>query len=165
MTPIIIALLLYLQPATDERRDEIVDVGQAIEAAAELSGFDPFDLAALVVRESRGRVDVVGKRGECGPAQVMGWHLRPRMTCDELKTADGGMLGAVRALQQWARAGHEDVWACFASGNICRAARSERRRFRIRAKLRHLAATYYAAAATRAAHDIAARGSGFLTGL
>lgn len=143
-----IALVLSLMPTTAQRRAEVVEIGRAIE---EQQSYDPWALAALAVKESRARLDVIGKLGECGAFQVMGWHLRPSMSCSELQTARGSVTGAVRALDQW-RAWHQengsalpwyaaeaDFWHCYASGQHCYAPDAVRRQKTIRAELLEIA--------------------------
>jgi len=142
-----IALLLLLMPVSAERRAEVVAIGQAIE---DQDQYDHSSLAALAVKESRARLDVVGKRGECGAFQVMGWFLKPAMSCEQLQSPEGSVTGAVRALAQW-QAWHEEhgsalplyaaranFWHCYASGQHCYAPDAVRRQQRIRAELLEL---------------------------
>lgn len=143
MTVICLALLLWAQPTTHDREVEVREIAEAVEIAAEMSGEDPWRLAALVVKESGVRVDVVGKLGERGPAQVIPHYVG--MSRADVATADGGMLAAVRALQRWRRVEPERYWACFASGNRCEASRAMRRLVKIEAKLRALVAGHDAA--------------------
>lgn len=138
------ALLLALMPVTTERIEEVTAIGEAIE---EQDAFCPWTLAALAVKESRARLDVIGTRGECGPFQVMGWHLRPSMACEELQTPRGAVVGVVRALNQWRqwRAENEerlawyarrvDYWHCYAAGKHCYAPDATRRLYQIRGEL------------------------------
>lgn len=138
MRPLLLALMLWAAPTTDARADEVREIAAAIEAAAEISGDSPWRWAALVCRESGVRVDVIGTRGERGPAQVLGRYVG--MGDAELATADGGMLGAVRAIAYWRRARpRADPWQCYASGNTCYAPRSVRVLERLERELRALA--------------------------
>lgn len=127
--------MIWAQPATAERAQEVHDIGEAVEVAAEYSGEDPWRLAALVVRESGVRNDRVGKLGECGASQVIGRYVG--MSCDELQDPLLGQLGVVRALDSWERdRPKEDAWACFASGNKCYAPKSMAKLNRIANELR-----------------------------
>ena len=139
MNKVILALLLWCAPTTDARADECRAIAESVVIAAESSGHDAWRLAALVVRESGVRLDRVGKLGECGPAQVLGRYIG--MTCEELQTPDGGIIGATIALRQWELARPDaDPWQCYASGNLCEAPRSVRRLDRIANELRALVA-------------------------
>lgn len=146
-----IALLLSLMPGTADRRAEVVAIGQAIE---DQDQYDPWSLAALAVKESRARLDVIGKRGECGAFQVMGWFLKPAMTCEELQTPQGSVTGAVRALAQW-QAWHEEhssalpwyaaganFWHCYAAGEHCYAPDAIKRQEAIRYELLEIAGLF-----------------------
>ena len=141
------ALMSWANPTTDARAAEVREIAREIPAAAELAGVDPWRLAALVVKESGARLDVVGRLGECGPAQVQGRYLRPPMRCTELQTAQGGLYGAARALIQWRQAEPDRYWHCYAAGNHCYAPRAERRLQRLEAELRARAAAWLASRA------------------
>lgn len=131
-------------PVTTERIEEVTGIGEAIE---DQGSYDPWTLAALAIKESRARLGVVGLRGECGPFQVMGWHLRPAMKCEELQTPTGAVVGVVRALDQWREwrtvneerlpwyARRVDYWHCYAAGEHCYAPDATRRLYRIRGEL------------------------------
>ena len=154
---LILALLAWAQPSTLEREAEIVAIGMAVEYHAPRHGRDPWTIAALAVKESGLRNDVVGKLGECGALQVLGKYLRPRMSCAELAIPDGGVLGALRALDQWeawadARGLHDGaVWDCYAAGHRCAKKKTSRpwpatrRLFRKDAELRAIGAGIAAA--------------------
>ena len=118
----------------DQDLPVLADIAAAIEAAH--GDHDPWTLAALVIRESRGRVDAVGKLGECGITQVMGWYTVPVTECVSLKSPLVAIQATVGMLDDWARRRpKEDPWQCYASGNKCRAPRSARKLERIRVRL------------------------------
>ena len=153
MTPIIIALLIWAQPTTADRELEVIAIGEAIEYVAITHGYDPWRLAALTVRESGVRLDRVGKLGERGPGQVMAKYL-PGISNEDLSHPLGGMIGVVEALDSWKRdRPRENPWACFASGNKCRAPRSIRRLRRIEERLRGMAQGYEAGRSEEAGLD------------
>ena len=141
MSAIVMAALLWCAPTTLDREIECREIATSVEIAAEYSGHDAWRLLALATKESGLRNDRVGKLGECGSGQVMGWFLDPPMTCAELQTSDGGQIGVIRALDQWRRARPEaDPWQCYASGRICAAPRAMRRLAKIERELRALIA-------------------------
>lgn len=132
LADLIFLALVALLPRADPV--DLADISAAIEATH--GEYDPWTLAALVVRESSGRLDVVGKLGECGPTQVMGWYLRPKRTCAELADPLTAIQSTVQMLRYWSeRRPREDPWQCYASGRKCRAARGKRHLMKIR---RHL---------------------------
>jgi len=140
MTKLIFALLLMTSATTPERANEVRQIGAAIETIAPEYGFDPWDFAAVVVRESRARCDVVGKLGERGPGQVLARYVG--MSNAEVATPEGGVRAMAIALDRWRRARpEENAWACYASGNICRAGFSLREMKRIKRQLKSVTLT------------------------
>jgi len=128
----ILAAMLATLPKANPADLESISV--AIEAAH--GEFDPWMLAALVVRESGGNLDALGDLGECGPTQVMGWYLTPSKSCAELRDPLTAIQSSVQMLRFWAdKRPDRDPWQCYASGNRCRAERSKRKLVRIRAEL------------------------------
>ncbi len=136
---IFIAFVMYPHAAPDGTGIDynppvMADIAAAIEAAH--GDHDPWTLAALVIRESRGRVNAVGKLGECGITQVMGWYTSPVTECADLRSPLVAIQATVGMLDDWARRRpKEDPWQCYASGNKCKAPRSTRKLDRIRARL------------------------------
>ena len=141
ISAIFLALLLATMPPRGHSFREATHLHDLAVAIVTHHGQeDPWVLAALSVKETRARVHVVGRLGECGAMQVMGWHLRPRMTCADLQTAEGSVVGAVRAIGQWRAWAPADVdpWACYAAGYGCldgHGARATRRLFDLRGEL------------------------------
>ena len=101
------------------RRAEVYNLASAI--VDHHGQEDPWTLAALAVKETRANTQIVGKLGECGAMQVMGWHLRPARSCKWLQTTDGSVKGAVIAMAQWREWAPADVdpWGCYAAGTGC----------------------------------------------
>jgi len=123
---LIAAVLVVVGATTPERIDEVREIVEAANDASISSGYANTRLAALAVKESGARVDVVGHRGECGATQVMGWFLRPAMRCRELQSPQGGYVGTLRALEQWRVytrgkniVRHDIEWDCYAAGQSC----------------------------------------------
>ena len=123
---LILALLSLLAPATVEREEEVTAIALALLYHAPRHDRSPWRMAALAMKETGLRPHLVGKLGECGAWQVLGRHLRPPVKCSVLQTPDGGLVGALRALDQWeawadARELPEGAeWDCYASGESCR---------------------------------------------
>ncbi len=136
MTPVIIALLILVAPTSPERQAEVIAIGEAIEHVADEFGYDKWRLAALTVKESRVRCDVVGDLGERGPGQVMAKYL-PGISNKDLSDPFLGVVAVGMALDRWkAEKPEEDPWECYASGNICRARGAMRRLARIEEQLK-----------------------------
>lgn len=145
---VLLAAAMYLaQPQTEAHREHVVETVENIYRYSHYFRESPSVIIALAIRESRMVPGVVGKRGECGSLQVMGWHLREKMKCAELQTPEGGVVGGLRALQQWKDyvkaktpqiEGEElrkNARACYASGNWCASADSERTLRKVHADL------------------------------
>jgi len=164
MSILALALLALLGVTDADRRAEVVEIAEAIERHAPEYGRSPWRVAALAVKETRVSLSPVGKLGECGPMQVMGWYLEPPRRCNVLQEATGGTLAALDMLRQWEtlskkRMRQRPPWLaydCFAVGRAClkktsrRPWRATRRLARIEAQLHGTAS---AMLATRRAMD------------
>ncbi len=136
------AMLIATQPPAGHSYTRVLQVQALADAIVEHHGAeDPWTLAALAVKETRARVEIVGKLGECGAMQVLGKYLRPRMGCADLATPWGSVIGARRAIGQWRAWAPADIdpWHCYAAGMGCtdgHGARATKRLFRWRDRLR-----------------------------
>lgn len=135
-------------PVQPEHKAHAVATVSAIHELAPEFDRDPVRVAALAIKETRCRADVVGTRGEVGPLQVMPWYLRPRVSVADASTHAGGVRAGLLALERWeahlsanprlsARRLKVPVtaWHCYASGNHCYAPTAEARLRKVQAMI------------------------------